>query len=114
MERVARNRVANRDARWYVTHLRPFTGSNIDAVWRKNNLTGDRMYVVTSYGAHFPLFIWENGVWYENVDKYSVTTSKHRSQTHPHCETIPMTCKDMVCLQYYGIGGVAAGMECVA
>ena len=108
---MSRVRIANRDARGYVQDRTPFIGSNIEAVWRKNNLTGDRMYVVTSYGTHWPLFIWENGVWYENADKYSPTTSKHKSQTHPLCDTVPMSSKDMVCLQYYGIGGVAAGAE---
>jgi hypothetical protein len=40
-------------------------------------------YVVNSYGSHFPMYIWENGVWFGNADKYSVTTSKHQSQCHP-------------------------------
>ena len=103
-------RVANRDARRYVQERKPFTGSNTEGVWRRDSNTHARRYVVTSYGNHFPLFIWEDGVWYENVDKYSPTTTKHKSQLHPHCETMPMTCQDMVCLMYYGIGGVAAGM----
>jgi len=103
-------RIANRDARRYVQERKPFTGSNTEGVWRRDSNTHTRRYVVTSYGNHFPLFIWEDGVWYENVDKYSPTTTKHKSQLHPHCETMPMTCQDMVCLMYYGIGGVAAGM----
>jgi hypothetical protein len=113
---MSRVRIANRDARAYVQDRTPFKGSNIDAVWRRNNFTGDRMYVVTSYSTHWPMFIWENGVWYENAAKYTPTTSRHQSQTHPLCDTVPMSAKDMVCLQYYGIGGVAAGMEveCVA
>lgn len=45
------------------------------------------LYVVYSYGEHWPLFAWDNGEWYENEDKYSPTTSKHHSQTHPHKET---------------------------
>lgn len=47
------------------------------------------LYVVYSYGEHWPLFAWDNGAWYENEDKYSPTTSKHRTQAHPHCDTIP-------------------------
>jgi hypothetical protein len=49
---------------------------------------GSRMYVVYSYGPHWPLFVWHDGVWYENKDRYSVTTSKHRSQAHPRCDTV--------------------------
>jgi hypothetical protein len=108
------NRVANKDARKYVQERKPFSGSNTEGVWRRDIYKGSeahlRRYVVTSYGNHFPLFIWDDGVWYENVDWFAPTTSKHKSQLHPHCETMPMTCKDMVCLMYYGIGGVAAGM----
>jgi len=104
-------RVANRDARRYVQERKPFAGSNTEGVWRRDSNTHTRRYVVTSYGNHFPLFIWEDGVWYENVDRHSQTTSKHKSQLHPLCDTMPMTCKDMVCLMYYGIGGVAAGAE---
>jgi hypothetical protein len=108
------DRVANKDARKYVQERKPFSGSNTEGVWRtswKDENTHTRRYVVTSYGNHFPLFIWDDGVWYENVDRFSPTTSKHKTQLHPQCETMPMTCKDMVCLMYYGIGGVAAGME---
>jgi hypothetical protein len=105
------NRVANRDARKYVQERKPFTGSNTEGVWRRDIYKGSeahlRRYVVTSYGDHCPLFIWEDGVWYENVDWFK---SKHKTQLHPQCETMPMTCKDMLCLMYYGIGGVAAGM----
>ena len=104
-------RVANRDARRHVQERKPFIGSNTEGVWRRDSNTHELRYVVTSYGTHWPLFIWEDGVWYENVDKYSPTTSKHHSQLHPLVETMPMTCKDMVCLMYYGIGGVAAGKE---
>jgi hypothetical protein len=104
------NRVANRDARKYVQEGKPFTGSNTEGVWRRDPNTHEPRYVVTSYGNHFPLFIWDDGVWYENVDRFSPTTSKHKTQLHPQCETMPMTCRDMVCLMYYGIGGVAAGM----
>ena len=50
------------------------------------------LYVVYSYGEHFPLFLWEGdftgGAWAINTDKYSVTTSRHFSQAHPQCETV--------------------------
>jgi len=55
-------------------------------------------------------FIWENGTWYENIEKITVTTTKHRTQTHPHEDTLPMTCKDMVVIMDHGIVGVAVGL----
>lgn len=62
--------------------------------WRKAR-DGTRMYVVYSYGEHWPLFVWHDGTWYENSERYSVTTSKHRSASHPHCDTIPASCDSL-------------------
>lgn len=64
------------------------------AEWRTAS-DGTRMYVVYSYGEHWPLFVCHDGTWYENSERYSVTTSKHRSASHPHCDTIPATCDDL-------------------
>ena len=97
-------RITNVTAREYVQKRERFRGNNLYGEWR-----GDR-YVVTSYGDHFPLFIWEHGTWYENIEKITVTTSKHRTQTHPHEDTLPMTCKDMVVIMNHGIVGVAVGL----
>lgn len=36
------------------------------------------LYVVYSYGTHFPVAVYKNGVWLVNEDKYSRTTSKHQ------------------------------------
>lgn len=79
-------RTANRNARDYVRNGVPFTNHNGQLFGRWETPT---LYVVFSYGEHWPLFAWDNGDWYENEDKYSVTTSKHRTQAHPHCDTIP-------------------------
>ena len=108
-------RVTNVVARLMVRQRERFHGNNLYGEWRGKSATadsGDR-YVVTSYGDHWPLFIWEDGTWYENVDKYSVTTSKHRSQAHPHEETMPITCEDMRVLMHYGIVGVGLNMGAV-
>jgi hypothetical protein len=85
-------KIANRDARKYVVKRHPFEGSNLTGqlfcVDPKDKTEGNYGYVVYSYGKHFPLFvcIHINGedLWFENEDKYSVTTSKHRTQCHPH------------------------------
>jgi len=31
----------------------------------------------------WPLYAYRDGVWYENMERYSVTTSKHRRQARP-------------------------------
>ena len=67
-------------ARAYVQNGIAFTNHNsqLFARWETPLL-----YVVYSYGEHWPLFVWDGFDWYENEDKYSPTTTKHRSQTHP-------------------------------
>ena len=47
----------------------------------------DKLYIVYSYGHHFPIYIKYKNTWYENSDKYSVTTSKHQSQARPNKPT---------------------------
>lgn len=82
-------KVANGKCREYVRNRKQFMGNNIIGVVRSVALTDETLYVVFSYGEHFPLFIYHYGTdtWFENEDRYSVTTSKHRSQAHP----LPLT-----------------------
>jgi len=96
-------RVANKSARRYVQNLKEFEGSNTFAVWKEHPAWGKKRYVVYSYGVHWPLFIYEDGKWYENADKYSVSTSKQHGQLHPHCETEKHSVEDMKSIAYYGI-----------
>lgn len=96
-------RVANADARRYVQNREEFKGSNTHAEWRGHILP--HRYVVYSYGEHWPLFIYEDGKWYENADKYSRTTSKHRSQLHPLCETEKRSGEDMKLIANLGVAG---------
>jgi len=62
----------------------PFYGSNLSGWW-----VTPELYVVYSYHQEWPLFVFSapEGLWLENEDRISVTTSKHRSQTRPHAET---------------------------
>jgi hypothetical protein len=80
-------KTSNIHARQFVKDHEEFQGNNLhgDIVVRD----GTAMYCVWSYG-YWPLFVYVAPVekWYENTDRYSVTTSKHRSQTHPHCDTV--------------------------
>ena len=69
-------RIANTNASSYVRRRIPFKG---------NNLFGELLakgYVIYSYGHHFPLFVYsvKTKRWYGNNNKYSQSTSKHKTQ----------------------------------
>jgi hypothetical protein len=69
------------------------TNGTLFGRWETPNL-----YVVYSYGEHFPLFLCDgmlNMAWAMNTDKYSVTTSKHFSQAHPRYETVASNTEEM-------------------
>jgi hypothetical protein len=75
----------------YVTARQPFTNSN-------GQLFGcyvHGLYVVYSYGAHWPLYIYDGAQWLENSDRASMTTSKHRSQARPSASTTIADCRTM-------------------
>lgn len=63
---------------------------------------GTRLYVVYSYGEHWPLFVNNGGTWYENSSSRSRTTSCHRGKAHPHCTTIPVPCRRLRQFVEYG------------
>lgn len=83
-------RTTNRNAREYVRNGVPFKNSNgqLFGRWETPSL-----YVVYSYGEHWPLFAWDGQTneWLENWDKYSVTTSRHRTYAHPLADTNQMS-----------------------
>lgn len=89
-------RIANRDARQYVQRRVAFEGSNL-----YGTEVGGR-YIVYSYGTHWPLFIW-SGQWYENADKYSSSTSRHRTYCHPLCGTHKLDAATMVAVAEKGV-----------
>lgn len=69
-----------------------FTGSNTFGRWTLTNY-----YVVYSYGEHFPLYVWcpQTTNWYVNTDKYSTSTSRHKSQLSPLCHCIEMNTSEL-------------------
>ena len=79
-------KITNKQARAFVQNLKPFATSRrtLYAEWQTPTL-----YAVFSYGPHWPLFIYdvEDGTWFENEDKYGVTTTQHRNHTHPRTKT---------------------------
>ena len=72
-------KIANNKARQYVTDKVEFDGSNTFGRWY------GKVYVVFSYGFHFPMFACIDGEWFENNEKYSVSTSKQQTQLRPDC-----------------------------
>ena len=76
-------RVANKNASQYVDELKEFEGSNTFATNDNENL-----YVVYSYGYHFPMYIYDRqaGIWIGSNDSYSSSTSRHQSQCRPSAE----------------------------
>jgi hypothetical protein len=74
--------LTNREVRHFVQAKTPFQN-------RKGTIFGrwstDDTFAVYSYGEHWPLFVYERTTdkWYENEDRYGVTTTRHRTHTHP-------------------------------
>ena len=87
-------RTTNTKCRPFVQDRKAFQNSNgqLYAKWETPDL-----YVVYSYGEHWPLFMWagRTETWYQNEDKFSPTTSHHRTYAHPHEETELASCYNM-------------------
>ena len=110
-------RINGRQCRPYVRERKSFRNSNghLYAFWTAAGVphgesnTGMR-YVVCSYGEHWPLHIWDDASqqWYTNADKYGTTTSRHHTQSHPHCDTTPLPLMAMRLLAREGYRALVA------
>lgn len=85
-------RTTNQDAYSAVMAKEKFTASNMFAEWVRigesawqGSAEVKELYVVYSYGYHFPMWVWDEqaGQWIGNKDKYSRSTTKQQSQTQP-------------------------------
>jgi hypothetical protein len=111
-----KTRIANKDCRRYVEARKQFTGSNLYAERYTASHGNSDLYVVYSYGEHWPLFVAEvtddacgQIKWYEIADKFSPSTSRHQSQARPsYVHFTPMTAGAMRRLACDGIAGLAA------
>ena len=105
------NKVANRDCRVCVQQRKPFMGSNLTGVQTIVPVSeaGNSVYVVYSYGSHYPMFIHSNGLWFENSDKSSPSTERQRSQARPvpTSETIKLDTTKMGQLSIIGYTALA-------
>lgn len=83
-------RITNAKSRLFVQEKIPFQANNLKGVVHTT------VYVVYSYN-WYPLFAFSfiTQKWYENTDKYSVSTSKQKTQCHPRLDTIKMTHEEL-------------------
>jgi len=92
-------KVSNSEARSKVDSRTPFRGSNV-----AGGFIGD-VYLVESYG-YYPLFVYKDGVWYENMNKFSASTAKQMSQVRPNAETVLSSLNELEAMySKYGNGG---------
>lgn len=73
--------ITNPQAGEYTQVKAPFKGSNLKGNWEKDR-DGEEMYVVYSYN-WYPIYIYKKGIWYEIIDTYSSSTSKHIRYSYP-------------------------------
>lgn len=114
-----RERVANKNCRHFVAARVPFIGSNMYAERRTASHGNSDIYVVYSYGVHWPLYIAEvpadacgQITWYENAERFSRSTARHASQARPHYVHFTlMTAGAMRRIAVDGIAGLAAKGE---
>ena len=79
VSKMKKEQIANRNGRQYAEGKIDFQGSNTFGEWYGS------CYAVYSYGYHFPIFAFvQQQGWFENTDKYSISTSKHQSQMKPN------------------------------
>lgn len=83
-------RINGRTCRPYVQARKAFKNSN-GQLYAVNHTP--LLYVVYSYGDHWPLFVWDGFDWYQNEEKFSNTTTRHRSHAHPYEETELRSCR---------------------
>jgi hypothetical protein len=99
-------RINGRHSRSYVQRREPFKNSNgqLYANWIGEPESDTGRYTVYSYGSHWPLFVYvpRANTWFENKEKFGPTTSRHRTQTHPHCETVLLTYEQIKLLDRLG------------
>lgn len=97
-------RTTNQSAYSAVMAKEKFTASNMFAEWMKiglvnsdNGVLFKELYVVYSYGYHFPMWVWDEsaGQWIGNKDKYSRSTTRQQSQTRPSNITTWLNTEEM-------------------
>lgn len=83
---MTKAKISNSKARQYVQDCKEFKANNLWAEWVESMGVPNARYVVYSYDRHWPLFVYDvmTEIWFENASKYGMTTSKHKTQSHPY------------------------------
>jgi hypothetical protein len=94
----------------YTTERKTFTTNNetVYAQFKHNRNMDNDLYVVYSYGEHFPMYVFDTETvsWFGNEDKYSPTTSKHQTLARPDTDDMTMLPTDEL-RQMIELGGYA-------
>lgn len=75
--------------------------------FKANNLSGEKVgdvYVVKSYG-YYPIFVYKDGKWYENQDKYSKSTAKQMGQARPTGDVEKVSTDELKAMYGFENGG---------
>lgn len=75
----------NTKAYQYTVAQLPFRGSSLEGFWRTDS-KGVDYYVVMSY-EWYPVYIFKDGKWYENIERYSSSTSRQMYNASPYYST---------------------------
>lgn len=75
-------KTTNYDSGNYTKSQLPFKAANLEGYWTKDSYD-IKYYVVKSYG-WYPVFIFKDGKWYENSDRYSSSTGKQMNRAQPY------------------------------
>jgi len=88
------NKISNNQMKDFTTHKRAFITNNetVYSEYKTNRRSLDELYVVYSYGEHFPMYIYDDEVemWFGNESRYSTTTSKHQALARPDVDDMTM------------------------
>ena len=100
---IKSTRVSGQDCRSFIQELKLFHNSGTNhrhpkgaTLWSEQQ---GNLYVVYSYGTHWPLLVNWRGIWFSNEDKSTRTTNRHRTYTNPYVPTVPVSCyilKDVI------------------
>lgn len=88
MSSIKREKINNSEMREFTT-VRDHFKNNHGSVYT-DEVNG--LYVVYSYGVHFPMWVYDEGsdMWIGNKSKFSVTTSRTQNQSRPDTDAIEM------------------------
>lgn len=94
-----RARTSNTNCKEFVRKCLPFKASNLYGEWvYPHNEEEPAMYVVYSWGTHFPLYIWEpvERAWLGNTTGSTTSTQQHRWDARPDSGVLPIDLDTML------------------